>query len=376
MDCNQLPTADRPGATLLVRVWSPPVGVPVSILHAVRWRPRSLMVTLADVARHAGVSPSTVSYVLSGKRTISAETTRRVQAAIDALGYQPHAGARALASRRSNIIALMVPLRSGIYVPVIMEIAMAITTTAREHGLDVLLLTRDEGTAGVRRIAGSGLADGLILMDIEIDDDRIPVLHDIDTPAVLIGLPADTAGLTCIDLDFEATGTLCAEHLADLGHRDVALIGEGEGVYRRHTGFAARTLTGFRAGASRRGLRAVYRPCEGTYESTAGTLSRILEERPSTTGFVVQNEAAIPPLLTLLRQAGRAVPEDTSVVAICPDQVAVQSSPQLTSVSIPAQDMGRQAVELLAAKFTGAQNAGSTLLPPVLTVRGSSSPPH
>jgi len=330
------------------------------------------MVTLADVARRAGVSASTVSYVLSGKRTISEETRRNVRSAIEALGYHPNAGARALASRRSNIIALMVPLRSGMYVPVIMEIAMAVTTTAREYGLDVLLLTRDEGTAGVRRIAGSGLADGLILMDVELDDDRIPVLHEIDPPAVLIGLPTDATGLTCIDLDFEATGALCADHLADLGHRDVALIGESKGVYRRHTGFAARTLTGFRAGAARRGLRAVYRPCEGTYESTAGTLSRILEERPGTTGFVVQNEAAIPALLTLLRLSGRVVPEDTTVVAICPDPVASQSSPRLTSVSVPAHEMGRRAVELLAAQLSGVDNAGSTLIPPALTVRDSS----
>ena len=331
------------------------------------------MVTLAEVARHAGVSPSTVSYVLSRKRTISDETRRRVEDAIKALGYHPHAGARALASNRSNIIALMVPLRSGMYVPVIMEIAMAITTTAREHDKDVLLLTRDEGTAGVRRIAGSGLADALILMDVELDDDRIPVLREVDTPAVLIGLPTDTTGLTCVDLDFEATGARCADHLADLGHRDVALIGESEGVYRRHTGFAARTLTGFQHRAAQRGLRAVYRPCEGTYESTAGTLARILEERPRTTGFVVQNEAAIPPLLSLLRLSGRIVPEDTSVVAICPDQVARQSSPLLTSVSIPAQEMGRRAVELVVAKLEGVANEGTTLIPPVLTVRESSA---
>jgi DNA-binding LacI/PurR family transcriptional regulator len=332
------------------------------------------MVTLADVARMVGVSPSTVSYVLSGKRSISDETRRRVEQAIATLGYHPHAGARALASNRSNIIALMVPLRSDMYVPVIMEIAMAITTAAREYGKDVLLLTRDEGTSGVRRIAGSGLADALILMDVELDDDRIPILREISTPAVLIGLPTDATGLACVDLDFEATGRMCADHLADLGHRDVALIGESERVYRRHTGFAARTLAGFQRGAAERGLRAVYRPCEGTHESTAGTLSRILEERPSTAGFVVQNEAAIPPLLSLLRLSGRVVPEDTTVVAICPDQVALQSSPRLTSVSIPAQEMGRRAVELVEALLTGERATTPTLIAPHLVVRDSSAP--
>ena len=338
------------------------------------------MVTLAEVARQAGVSPSTVSYVISRKRSISEETRRKVEAAIEDLGYHPHAGARALASNRSNILALMIPLRSDMYVPVIMEIAMAVTTEAREFGQDVLLLTKDEGTAGVRRVAGSGLADAMIVMDIELEDDRIPVLRETETPAVLIGLPADLLGQTCVDLDFEATGAACVEHLVSLGHRDIALIGEGEGVYKRNTGFAARTLVGFQRAAAAHGVRAVHRPCEGTYESTAGVLSRIMEERPSTTGFVVQNEAAIAPLLSLLRLSGRAVPEGTSVVAICPDQVALQSSPRLTSVSIPAEEMGRRAVRLAMAQLDHSANDSAergdptTLIAPMLTVRDSSAP--
>ena len=68
------------------------------------------MATLADVARHAGVAASTVSYVLSGKRPVSEETRERVAQSIKLLGYQPHAGARALASAKSNVLALVVPL--------------------------------------------------------------------------------------------------------------------------------------------------------------------------------------------------------------------------------------------------------------------------
>ncbi|WP_037568880.1 LacI family DNA-binding transcriptional regulator [Phaeacidiphilus oryzae] len=330
------------------------------------------MVTLAEVAARAGVSASTVSYVISGKRSISQATQDRVLRAVTELGYHPNASARALASSRSNVIALMVPLRSDMYVPVIMEIVMAIAATARAHGQDILLLTGGEGPDGVRRVAGTGLADAIILMDVELDDKRIPVLREASMPAVLIGLPSDTADLTCIDLDFEATGAACADHLADLGHRDIALIGESRSVYQRRTGFAARTLEGFRQRARARGVRAVHRPCEGTFESTAGVLTRILEERPETSGFVVQNEAAIRPLLTLLRQFGRVVPEDASVVAICPESVALQSSPQLTSVSIPAERMGRGALELVMAHLSGRPTAGTTLIAPELAVRESS----
>ncbi|MEU9355754.1 LacI family DNA-binding transcriptional regulator [Streptomyces griseoloalbus] len=332
------------------------------------------MVTLAEVAQHAGVSASTVSYVLSGKRSISANTRQRVERSIRELGYHPNAGARALASSRSNIIALMIPLRRDIYVPVMMEIAIAVATTARTHGYDVLLLTGEEGPDAVRRVAGSGLADGMILMDVELDDERLPLLRGTDQPAVLIGMPADTTGLTCVDLDFKATGALCVEHLAQRGHRDIAVIGEAPAVYERHTGFAERTLDGVRTRARELGLRPLHRPCEGGYDAMAVTLARILDERPGTTGFVVQNESALEPLLALLRQQGRAVPEDVSVVAICPEQVAVQASVRLTSVAIPAPEMGRRAVEQLVAKLDGRGGDEVVLLAPELTVRASSGP--
>ncbi|MEU0289780.1 LacI family DNA-binding transcriptional regulator [Streptomyces sp. NPDC005908] len=332
------------------------------------------MVTLAEVAQHAGVSASTVSYVLSGKRSISATTRQRVERSIRELGYHPNAGARALASSRSNVIALMVPLRTDMYVPVMMEIAIAVATTARAHGYDVLLLTGEEGPDAVRRVAGSGLADGMILMDVELDDERLPVLRASAQPAVLIGLPADTTGLTCVDLDFKATGALCVDHLAERGHRDVAVIGEAPAVYERHTGFAERTLDGLRTRARETGLRLLHRPCEGGYDATAVTVARILDERPDTTGFVVQNEAAVEPLLALLRQQGRAVPEDVSVVAVCPEQVAVQASVRLTSVALPAQEMGRRAVEQLVAKLDGRGRDEVVLLAPELTVRASSGP--
>lgn len=146
------------------------------------------MVTLAEVAQHAGVSASTVSYVLSGKRSISTTTRQRVEQSIRDLGYHPNAGARALASSKSNIIALMIPLRTDIYVPVMMEIAIAVATAARTHGYDVLLLTGEEGPDAVRRVTGSGLADAMILMDVELDDERLPLLRGTHQPSVLIGL--------------------------------------------------------------------------------------------------------------------------------------------------------------------------------------------
>jgi DNA-binding LacI/PurR family transcriptional regulator len=334
-----------------------------------------MVVTLADVAARAGVSASTVSYVISRKRPISPETRERVLRAVAELGYHPNAGARALASQRSNTIALMVPLRSDMYVPVLMDIAMAVATAAHAAEQDVLLLTGDEGIRGLRRIIASGLADAVILMDVELDDERIPILQEQAIPAVLIGLPDAAEGLTCVDLDFEATGAACVDHLADLGHRYIALLGADHAVYRRRTGFATRTLDGFTHRALERGVRTVHRPCDGGFATTADTVAHLLESASSPSAFVVQNETAIGPLLHLLAHHHRAVPEDVSVVAICPDPIAVQPQPKITSVCIPAEKMGRLAVQLAMSQLAGKPSGGVTLIPPRLVVRGSSAAP-
>src|SRR4051812_3208170 len=301
-------------------------------------------VTITDVARHAGVALSTVSYVLSGKRAISASTRQRVLASIQALGYHPHAGARALASKRTNVLALVLPLRSGMNLPVLMQFAIAVVTTARQFDHDVLLLTADEGTAGLRRLAASSMVDGVIAMDVEMRDPRVPLLRTLERPSVLIGFPADPSGLTCVDLDFHRAGSACVDYLAALGHREIALLGAPSVVYARDTGFAHRTRAGFLECAEARGIPALAVPCAEDAHHVRDDIASLLSRRPAITGLVVHNEAAVPHILSALASLGRRVPDDVSVLSICPDEVAERANPALTSVLVPAEQVGREAV--------------------------------
>ncbi|MFE3186021.1 substrate-binding domain-containing protein [Streptomyces violascens] len=122
----------------------------------------------------------------------------------------------------------------------------------------------------------------------------------------------------------------------------------------------------------RGGLRLLHRPGQGGYDAMTATLTRVFDERPGTSGFIVQNESAVESLLGLLRRQGRAVPEDVSVVAICADPVALQASVQLTAVSIPAEQMGREAVKHIVTKLAGQAADVVELIAPELTVRASS----
>ncbi|MEV0393552.1 LacI family DNA-binding transcriptional regulator [Polymorphospora rubra] len=334
---------------------------------------RADMVTITDVARHAGVAVSTVSYVLSGKRAISATTRQRVLASISALGYHPNAGARALASRRANVIALVLPLRTGMHLPVLMQLVTAVVTSARQVDHDVLLMTADEGPDGLRRIAASAMVDGVVVMDVEMTDPRVPVLRELGRPSVLIGFPADARGLTCVDLDFHRAGALCVDHLVRLGHRRLALLGAPGVVYERDTGFAHRTRAGFLEAAADHGVSAVARPCEEHYPAVREALVDLFAGDPALTGIVVHNEAAVDHVMAVLPMLDRRVPRDVSVVAICPDQVAERTRPALSSVPIPAEEVGRNAVSLLMRKLTGAGVPDATLLVPTLTARSSTA---
>ena len=333
------------------------------------------MATINDVARAAGVSTSTVSYVLSGKRPISGPTRVRVERTILKLGYRPHAGARALASKSTNVLALMAPLRIDVNVSVIMQFVAGVVTTARTFEYDVLLLTQDDAT-GLRRVGDGSMVDALIMMDIEADDPRVPILAGLRQPAVLIGLPANPAGLSCVDLDFEAASRTAVRHLAQLGHRQIALIGSPRAVVERHTSYAETMLRGFTAQTAELGIDGLYEPCESSPAGAIAAVDRVLARMPAVTGLVVHNEVALPAIIATLRERGLTVPHDISLVAVCPLDVAVGQPLPLTSVDIPAQAIGRVAVEMAMARVAGELPAQTRLLAPVLTERHSTAPPR
>jgi DNA-binding LacI/PurR family transcriptional regulator len=190
---------------------------------------------------------------------------------------------------------------------------------------------------------------------------------------VLIGFPADARGLTCVDLDFHSAGSRCVEHLTVLGHTHLALLGAPAVVYERDTGFAHRTRAGFLESAERLGVAATARPCDESAAAVRDVLQEVFATDPDVTGLVVHNEAAVAHVLAALPQLGRSVPDDVSVVAICPDGLAEAISPPLSSVLIPAEEVGRQAVSLLMRKLDGYPVPDATLLRPTLTVRQSTA---
>lgn len=325
------------------------------------------MVTIADVARAAGVSISTVSYVMSGKRTISRETRDRVAQAIDDLEYSPHASARSLASRSTNVIGLQAPLRSGVDVHVVMQIVAGVVTEARASHYDILLLTSDDA-AGLGHAARASMVDALLVMDIESDDPRIRTLEELSVPSVLIGLPSGADSLVCVDFDFEAAGRLAAVRLAELGHRRVALFGAPAEVLDRHTSYADRLVRGFLTGCDEQGLVGSVHACPSGAEA-AQVVDDVLAADAELSGILIHNEGALPHIAARLAARRSSRTADLGVIALCPAEMAQTVSGLADSIAIPAEGIGAAAADAIRALLAGENPDKVRLLPPVLASR-------
>lgn len=332
------------------------------------------MVTIDDVAKRAGVAPSTVSYALSGKRPISGETRERIEKAIADLGYRQHASARALASQRTDVIGLMAPLRVGVDVNVIMQFVAGVVAGANASGYDVLLVTQEDGV--LDRVVGSSMVDAVVVMDVEAADPRIPQLSALGRPTVLIGLPAEPQGLSCIDLDFARAGALAARHLTGLGHRSIALLGSPAEVMERHTSYAERMNRGFTEACEGAGAKHLVIPTNPSVSGAEEAVERLLAELPDVTALVVHNEVALPHVISALRARGRSVPEDLSLVALCPENTALAQVPPVTSIDLPAETIGRAAIDMLTAIIDEGAPGEVRLIAPQVVERGTTRAPR
>ena len=272
------------------------------------------MTTIDDVARAAGVSISTVSYALSGKRSIRPDTRDRVLAAAKELGYLPHASARMLAEARSQILAVTAPLHVDTDDAAHMKFALEVTRAARAHNFDTLLLVDDDAVAGMERSAGTALADGIVVLDVDAHDARVPLAHKIDCPTVFIGIPADTDGLMCVDLDFEQAARDCVDRLVDAGHTVIGLISHDREAIARESNFPLRFRDAFVARADERGVTSGVAYPDGN--DASAPVDELLAAHPDLTGIVLNCAASVAESLhDALARHGASVPADVSVIA-------------------------------------------------------------
>jgi DNA-binding LacI/PurR family transcriptional regulator len=329
----------------------------------------SRRVTTHDVARRAGVSQATVSLVLGGnpRARVSAQTRERVVRAAGELGYRPNIVARALVQRKSYAIGVVVPDLSN---PFFMDVVTGVQRVAAEAGYAILPGDVRE-TSPERHIDAlrARQVDGLILDGFgalalpEADLDGLKV--------VLVDEPSER--FPGVASDAPQAGRLAAEHLLGLGHTRLAFIGPASDVYgfrMRERGFF-QSLRAAGLGLTSERLRRVPPSVAGGSAAMKALLALPRDERP--TAVFCPTDLLAAGALKACLTAGVAVPGEMSIVGCDDIELARVLTPELTTIRIPARELGARAARLLIKQLddeSWAPRPGKPL-PVRLVVRGT-----
>ncbi|MDI5943554.1 substrate-binding domain-containing protein, partial [Micromonospora sp. DH15] len=204
----------------------------------------------------------------------------------------------------------------------------SVVEAAARHDLDVLLSpSGGDHDRSFERIVAGRRVDGVVLMEIRLADDRVTRLAKVGLPFVTIGRTAEPHGMSWIDVDYAGLIARCVHHLADLGHRHVALVNRSAELVASGYGPSHRALAGFRAAVAERGLVGVDVCCGDDAASGEACVEQLLATYPQLTAMATINEAALPGVQRALAGAGLAVPGDFSVTGVAAQHWAEDFSP-------------------------------------------------
>jgi len=331
--------------------------------------------TLKDIARIAGVDVSTVSRVLRSTSDASTthETRARILATAAELNYRPNVAARVLRRTRSNYIGVVVhDLTNSLYHSVV-EAAEA---TAIQHGQTVILFHVDDEhmpAHTLRNFTNDSQVDGLIIASRLAIQGQLGPLESLACPFVLLN--AKPGAIDTLTFDHGATAVLGVDHLVDLGHRRLVLFPGGRNMHN-----AQERVAGFRTAASRHDLVADDQTIVATdYRSVTAYEASLAHLKKSGHRPIGVIAATVPIALGVTAAAadiGLRIPDEVAVVALQDSILAETVRPALTTVVLPAREMGELAVKALLAKIEGKAAALPKILSPTgIVIRGTTMLP-
>lgn len=334
-----------------------------------------MAVTRADVARLAGVSPSTVTYVLTGDRSVSRGTQERVLRAVERLGYRPNASAAALASHRVRSIGVLLRMRRAAVEAGDLLYVDGVRSRVEPEGIQVVVPMglREDPVGGVRALIRSQSIGSAILMDVSTDDEREEVLLQERVPTVLIGRSGRLGGAPSIDADFVQSAVLALSHLAELGHRRVMLLTRVDDDDRARAYVLQRGA--LLSGSQDLGITGVLRclPSSPVHGARLVGRSGLVQ---GCTAVVSNNPAALSGILAGAAVLGLRVPEDLSVVSMGVDTALGAGDRLVTASTIDAHAMGYEAGNLLLRLIAQPGLEEHLLHAPRLYERGTTAAPR
>ena len=323
-------------------------------------------VTIREVAKLAGVSPSTVSRVLNGKDAghMRPETKERVLAAIKALDYTPAKAARTLRKKKTGVIAILLPDISN---PFFSLLARGVAAVAFEHGLSTLICDSDNSVAKEGRYWDLLLAegvDGVVFVPVgQPDEAKVQRLRRRGVGIVVADRRVE--GYPAVEADNRTGSALLAAHLLSLGYRKIAYIAGPPDVSS-----AADRLEGFVQALRGKGIAPVaVRHGDFTYRSGYDLARDLFAHHPELEAIVAANDLMAIGALRAAEDLGISVPEELGIAGFDHVLPADLVRPRLTTVAVPAYEIGEEAMRQLLDGRT----AGGKVLP-VELIPGESTP--
>ena len=327
------------------------------------------MATIKDVAKMAQVSPTTVSRVLNNKMIVREETEERVWAAINALGYQPSASARALITGQTAAVGIVV---RDICDPFFPPIVHGVTSIANTSGYSSFLcnLSAEHEGAFYLRLVREKRVDGIIIATSHTPDEQVLLIRQQGVPLVLINRRMEEVASICTDNEKGGYEITC--HLIELGHREIAHIGVPSyvrsGIPRR-SGYE-KALTERSLPLSPNLIVVEENSADGGYRAAMALLSR----GTKTTAVFAYDDVMAIGAMRAFREKGMRVPEDMAVAGYDDIPLAAHVTPPLTTVRQDKEAMGMRAMRMLIKLIQGEDLVESeVVVQPELIVRCSSS---
>ena len=322
-------------------------------------RERRARPTLADVAKLAGVSPTTVSLVVNDRpgSGIPAPTRDRVLAAVQQLGYRPNRMAANLRRQRTGALGLHVDpsvlKRPQLYT---LTVLPALVRAADERGYHVVVFT-DHGdrVAPFTDLVATHAVDGFVLVDCDLDDERARYLAETGVPFTAMGRLGPDLPQTWVDIDNAAAMRLALDHLSATGHSDVLFVAPDSNDYwwqERIDGYL--DWLNLRSGSEPRLVR-------GSLETLQEQVAEVLRQDPRPTGLLAAGDAVVVPCYRAAAQVGLAIGRDLAIVGFDPQLWMLD--PRLTTLDIPMDKVARLLMDGLLGQLEGRHGNEGTLVP-------------
>ena len=332
--------------------------------------------TIAEIAAQAGVSIGAVSYALNGRPGVSAKTRQRILDIADEIGWRPSVAARSLSGSQAHTVGLIVtrPAETLGVEPFFMRFIAGLERELSGRRIALLLQVVEDHRAAIEAMRlcwAERRIDGIVLTDLWAEDTRIPVLEELQMPAVLAGRPRADTRLPAVWTDDSAAVDSAVDYLVALGHRRIARVAGLPALDHTQVRIAA-----FRAAVHRHGLgEPQVVETDYTWEEGARATRTLLSHRDRPTAIMFDNDVMALAALNVAQEMSIAVPQELSIVGGDDSQLCVLVRPALTALSWDIQAYGAHTARVLLETIDGRSPASHQERVARLVVRASTSSP-